>query len=158
MTELFMHGRGNQGRRGEIMSRVIQLGRTLAAVLVVTGAAAAQEVRTIGPGMTEEQVQQSFGQPDGKASRVNFTFYFYNNGCERECGFPDLVIFQDGQVVDAVLRAPWHEYSGESSSPKGAIPRATPGGERLQVPERVESVGVQPAPPPERPDTTRSGG
>lgn len=140
------------------MKRAIYLTCTLAGLLIVAHTAAAQEVRTIGPGMSEEDVQQAFGQPDGKSTRASFTYYFYDNGCEKECGFPDLVIFQDGQVLDAVLRAPWHEYSGESSSPKGAIPRPTPGGERLEVPERVEGLEVQPAPPPEKPDTTRTGG
>jgi len=137
------------------------LGVALAATLVMVATAQAQqrEVRTIAPGMTADQVRAEFGQPAGTSSRGDFVFWFYDNGCERECGFPDLVVFQSGQVVDAVLRAPWHEYAGESSSPKGTIPRATPGGERLQMPEgEVEGVEVRPAVPPARveDDTTRA--
>lgn len=117
----------------------------LTAILFVAGAAAAQEARTIAPGMTADEVKTTFGQPDGVSSRGPFTYYFYNNGCEHECGFPDLVILEDGQVVDAVLRAPWNQYAGESSSPKGTVARPTPGGMRLQVPSTaVEGVEVRP--------------
>ena len=125
----------------------------LAALLFVAGAATAQDVRTITPGMTADEVKAEFGQPDGVSSRGPFTYYFYNNGCEYECGFPDLVILQDGQVVDAVLRAPWNEYAGTSSSPKGTVARPTPGGMRLEVPTTIESVEVRPAgtPPAETP-------
>ncbi len=123
----------------------------LAATLLMASAATAQEVRTIRPGMAEDEVKGVFGEPRGTSARGVFTYYFYGNGCERDCGFPDLVIFQNGQVVDAVLRAPWHEYGGDSSSPKGTIPRPTPAGMRLQVPGAVEGVQVRPAPPPVAP-------
>lgn len=134
------------------MKRAIRLAGTTVAFLAVASAASAQEVRTINPGMTADEVRSLFGQPDGTSARGQFIYWFFNNGCERECGFPDLVIFQAGQVVDAVLRAPWNEYGGESSSPKGAIPRPTPGGERLQVPPtgEVEGVEIRPAVPPAR--------
>lgn len=125
----------------------------LAGILVAAATALAhqREVRTIAPGMTADEVRAEFGQPRGTSSSGDFVFWFYDNGCERECGFPDLVVFQTGQVVDAVLRAPWHEYAGESSSPKGTIPRPTPGGERLEMPAgAVEGVEVRPAVPPVR--------
>jgi len=123
----------------------------LAATTLLASAAMAQEVRTIQPGMTEGEVKGVFGEPRGTAARGSFTYYFYDNRCEPECGFPDLVIFRNSQVVDAVLRAPWHEYGGESSSPKGTVPRPTPGGMRLQIPGAVEAVEVRPAPPPVAP-------
>jgi hypothetical protein len=46
----------------------------------------------------------------------------------------DLVILQNGQVVDAVVRWPGHGYSGESSSPPGRAPFPTRGGDTLTVP------------------------
>lgn len=128
----------------------------LAAILFMANAATAQDVRTIAPGMTADEVKAEFGQPDGVSTRGPFIYYFYNNGCEHDCGFPDLVIFESGQVVDAVLRAPWNEYGGESSSPKGTVARPTPGGMRLEVPTtRIESVQVRPTemPPTEMPPT-----
>lgn len=138
----------------------------LAAVTLFVGTAAAQQVRTINPGMTTDEVRAVFGAPDAMSSRGNFTYYFYDNGCERSCGFLDLVIFDNGQVVDAVLRAPWHAYAGESSSPKGTVPKPTPGGMRLDLPQDVEQVEVRQAPQVPMPvpadtaraDTTRSGG
>jgi hypothetical protein len=126
----------------------------LAAILFMANAATAQDVRTIAPGMTADEVKAEFGQPDGVSTRGPFIYYFYNNGCEHDCGFPDLVIFEGGQVVDAVLRAPWNEYGGESSSPKGTVARPTPGGMRLEVPTTtIESVQVRPTemPPTEMP-------
>ena len=134
-------------RRGNEMGirRAARYATVLAAILLMAGVATAQEVRTISPGMTTDEVKAVFGQPDGIASRAQFTYYFYNNGCEYECGFPDLIIFDSGQVIDAVLRAPWNEYDGESSSPKGTQARPTPGGMRLQVPTTIESVEVRPA-------------
>jgi hypothetical protein len=126
----------------------------LAAILFLAGAATAQEVRTIAPGMTGDEVKATFGQPDGVSTRGPYIYYFYNNGCEYECGFPDLVILENGQVVDAVLRAPWNEYAGESSSPKGTVARPTPGGMRLEVPTTtIEAVEVRQAetPPAEEP-------
>jgi hypothetical protein len=126
----------------------------LAAILFLVSAATAQDVRTIAPGMTADEVKAEFGQPDGVSTRGPFIYYFYNNGCEYECGFPDLVIFEGGQVVDAVLRAPWNEYAGESSSPKGTVARPTPGGMRLEVPTTtIEAVEVRQVetPPAEMP-------
>lgn len=131
----------------------------LAALLVVTVTSGAQEPQIIAPGMSEDEVVAALGAPQGKSSYGEYTFYFYDNGCERECGFPDTVFFRGGQVVDAVLRATWREYDGESSSPKGTVPRATPGGERLQMPT-ADSVEVRPAettptpPVEEKRDTT----
>jgi hypothetical protein len=122
----------------------------LAAALILGASSPAaaqegQEVRTISPGMTDQVVRDTFGEPLVTRSRGEFTYYFYDNGCEKECGFLDLVIFQGGQVVDAVLRAPWHEYTGQSSSPKGVQVSPNRGGD-LQVPEgRVEGVEVRPA-------------
>ncbi|UCC74812.1 MAG: hypothetical protein JSV86_09770 [Gemmatimonadota bacterium] len=128
--------------------RVARWAIGLAAILLTANAGAAQEVRTIAPGMTTDQVKAEFGEPRGVAARGPFTYYYYDNGCEYECGFPDLVIFENDEVVDAVLRAPWNEYAGESSSPKGTVARATPGGMRLEVPTTIESVEVRPAEAP----------
>jgi hypothetical protein len=130
----------------------------LAAVLLIAGTATAQEVQTIRPGMTVDDVKAVFGEPAGSRSYGNYTFYFYANGCEYECGTADIVFFDNGQVVDAVLRATWRSYAGESSSPRGTTPRPTPGGTRLQTPGEVQGVEVRPAgtppPPPVLPDTT----
>lgn len=127
--------------------KIARRGSVLAALLLMATAVSAQETQVIRPGMTMDEVKAVFGAPQGMSSYGSFTFYFYDNGCEPECGFPDIVFFQGEQVVDAVLRAPWRDYAGESSSPKGTIPRPTPGGERLQMPTAVESVEIRQAVP-----------
>ncbi len=131
-----------------------------AAIMMLAVAADAQENQIIEPGMTMEQVKLVFGEPQSTSSYGDFSFYFYENGCHVECGTADVVFFQNGQVVDAVLRAPWRGYAGESSSPKGVMPRATPGGERLQVPNQVQGVEVRPArvptPQPIEEDTVKA--
>lgn len=132
----------------------------MAAIMLLVVVASAQEDQMIEPGMTLDQVKLVFGQPQSTSAYGNFTFYFYENGCHAECGMADVVFFQNGQVVDAVLRAPWRGYAGESSSPKGVMPRATPGGERLQVPNQVQGVEVRPArvptPQPIEDDTVKA--
>jgi hypothetical protein len=130
------------------MMRTARRVAAMAAVLAVAVAATPQDTQTIGPGMGLDEVQAVFGQPQNTSSYGNFTFYFYENGCQVECGTADIVFFQDGQVVDAVLRAPWRGYRGESSSPRGVIPRPTPGGERLTIPAQVEGVEVRRVPTP----------
>jgi len=143
--------------RSKIIARSLT---ALAAIMLLGVAANAQENQTIQPGMTMDQVKLVFGEPQSTSSYGNFTFYFYENGCHVECGMADVVFFQGGQVVDAVLRAPWRGYAGESSSPKGVMPRATPGGERLEIPNQVEGVEVRPArvptPQPIEEDTVKA--
>lgn len=95
---------------------------------------------TIGPGFTERHVRQVLGDPLYTSGYGEHTFYFYDNGREKEVGFLDFVIFRAGRVVDAVFRHPQHRYAGVSSSPRGVTPKPTPGGEELVAP---------PAPPPD---------
>lgn len=124
----------------------------IAVILLSAGVATAQEVQTIRPGMTTEDVKAAFGEPAAIRTYGDYTYYFYQNGVEREYGTADIVFFLDGQVVDAVLRSSRREYAGESSSPRGVTPKPTPAGMRLEVPGAVESVEVrtaQPPPPPQ---------
>ncbi len=123
--------------------------RVTALLLLLVGGTSArqaqQETQTIRPGMTQEEVRAVFGQPDSQRMVGQFAYYFYDNGCLRVCGFPDLVIFQGGQVIDAVLRADWRRYEGTSSSPKGVQPKRSEDGERLRTPGQVQDVEVRPA-------------
>lgn len=121
-------------------------GLALALLLALGGPLWAQgDTRSIEPGMTVEAVRAELGPPLYERTYGDHTYYFYDNGCEKTCGFLDLVVFQGEQVIDAVFRAPWHHYTGESSSPKGIVPKPTPGGERLEVPDgAVEGVEVRP--------------
>lgn len=72
---------------------------------------------TVNPGMTRDEVLGQWGTPATERQMGNWTYLYYRNGCEQRCGTFDIVFLQGGQVVDAVVRAPNHTYSGVSSSP-----------------------------------------
>ena len=93
-----------------------------------------QDTGTVNPGMSERDVYSLWGSPVGVRRAGEYTYLFFQNGCEKTCGTLDLVTLQNGQVVDAVVRWPGHGYSGESSSPPGKIPFPTRGGDTLSVP------------------------
>ncbi len=120
----------------------------LAMALLVAGPSAAQEMQTIRPGMSTDEVKAVLGAPATTRDYGDYTFYFYQNGVERQYGTADIVFFLDGQVVDAVLRSSWRDYAGQSSSPMGTEPRPTPGGTRLELPGEVQAVEVRTMPPP----------
>jgi hypothetical protein len=89
---------------------------------------------TVNPGMAERDVYALWGAPAAVRRANEYTYLYFHNGCEKTCGTMDLVILQNGQVVDAVVRWPGHNYSGESSSPPGRAPFPTRGGDTLTVP------------------------
>lgn len=74
---------------------------------------------TVNPGMTADEVITQWGPPVARRTTGQWTYLYFRNGCEVSCGMLDVVFLQDGQVVDAVVRAPGHTYSGVSSSPPG---------------------------------------
>ena len=80
---------------------------------------------TVAPGMTQSDVEGVWGRPSAVRHASNFTYLHYPNGCEWSCGTDDVVILQDNQVVDAIVRWAGHGYSGESSSPPGRTPMPT---------------------------------
>jgi len=88
---------------------------------------------TIAPGMAEKDIYSLWGPPADVRRQGQFTYLFFPNGCEHTCGTADVVILQNGQVVDAVLRWPGHGYSGQSSSPAATPPHGPvrPGGDTL---------------------------
>ena len=83
--------------------------------------------QTIDPGMTHDEVVGRLGKPLNERKAGNAWFMFYRNGCERACGMNDLVILEDGKVVDAIFRSPSRHYSAASSSPTGIKPEPTAG-------------------------------
>ena len=89
---------------------------------------------TVAPGMTREQVIALWGVPVAERSQGEWHYLYFRNGCERSCGTFDLVLLQQGAVVDAVVRGPGHNYAGESSSPPGKVPQSTPPGGVMAVP------------------------
>lgn len=80
----------------------------------------------VRPGMTAQEVIETWGPPEAERSTGNWTFLYFRNGCERRCGTFDVVFLQGGQVVDAVVRGPGHDYAGVSSSPPDREAMFTP--------------------------------
>ena len=118
---------------------------TLLASLALAAAAplrAQDAEQTIDPGMTRDEVVAHLGKPLNERKTGNAWFMFYRNGCERTCGINDLVILEDGKVVDAIFRAPSRHYSAASSSPTGVRPEPTAGdGGGIGAVNRVRKAG-----------------
>jgi hypothetical protein len=83
--------------------------------------------------MAERDVYSLWGAPAAVRHRGEFTYLFFQNGCEYSCGTMDVVTLQNGQVIDAILRWPGHGYGGQSTSPTGGTPEAPPGGNNLLI-------------------------
>lgn len=81
----------------------------LAAMIVAAVPAAGQ---TIAQGMSPAQVQSEFGAPATTRDAGDWTYWYYHNGCPRRCGSDDVVFFQNGRVVAAVLRTSRRQYRG----------------------------------------------
>jgi len=122
---------GGQAVRRSVVSlgrfrRVLAaLGMASTAVLLFSASAAAQEVKSIKPGMTEAEVRATWGDPLTARKAGNMTYLYYRNDCMRSCGTHDVVFLENGQVVDAVVRDSHHGYDGVASSPRDRKPEPT---------------------------------
>jgi hypothetical protein len=76
--------------------------------------------------MTREQVIALWGVPVAERTVGNRTYLYFRNGCEVSCGTFDVVFLEGGQVIDAIVRGPGHNYAGTSSSPRDRIAVFTP--------------------------------
>jgi hypothetical protein len=84
---------------------------------------------TVSPGMSRDDVVAVWGLPVTERTLGAWTYLYYRNGCEASCGMFDVVFLDNGQVVNAIVRAPGHTYAGVSTSPPGQPAKATmPGG------------------------------
>jgi hypothetical protein len=80
---------------------------------------------TINPGMSQQDVVALWGPASAVRHAGAFTYLHYPNGCEYTCGTDDVVILQNDQVIDAIVRWRGHGYGGQSSSPPGKTPSPT---------------------------------
>ncbi len=97
--------------------------RTLLLVAVLAFIPAAARAQSIDPGFTRAQVEARLGKPAAERTVGDFTYLFYNNGCEVTCGQHDIVTLKTGKVSDAVFRGKTRSYTGKSSSPAGRTPK-----------------------------------
>jgi hypothetical protein len=76
--------------------------------------------------MTRDEVIGVWGPPEAERTLGGWTYLYFRNGCEVSCGTFDVVFLENGAVVNAIVRAAAHTYGGTSTSPPGAVGRATP--------------------------------
>jgi len=103
------------------MSRTPSTLNALALIVLSTlplaGTVAAQDQKTIKPGMTEAEVRGAWGDPLAVRKIADRTYLYYRNDCLRTCGTHDIVFLEGGQVVNAIVRDKGRRYDGVSSSP-----------------------------------------
>ena len=87
----------------------------LTAMLLVGATATAHAQTPVRPGMTAAEVDAAWGAPTSTRTRGAFTYLNYPSSCMPACGTQDVVILQDGKVVDAIARSSNHPYEGPSS-------------------------------------------
>ena len=97
----------------------------LAAPLRAQSDTASTPSNAIRPGMSEADVRARWGEPLTVRRANEWTYMFYASGVEHIHRFHDVVFLQNGQVVDAVIRAPGRSYLGQSSSPPSRMPENT---------------------------------
>ena len=92
--------------------------RQLLVALALVGLAATRaeaQAPTIRPGMTADEVKAAWGAPSAERTRGNFTYLTFPTACLPGCGTHDIVILQDGKVVDAIARSNGRRYEGTAS-------------------------------------------
>ena len=105
----------------------------LAVAVVMTTRAEAQAA-TVRPGMTADEVKSAWGAPSAERTRGSFTYLTFPTACLPGCGTHDIVILQDGKVVDAIARSNGRRYEGNASytarAPGYTAPAGAPAGPR----------------------------
>lgn len=86
---------------------------------------AAQDVKTIKPGMTGAEVKAQWGEPLTVRSIGIMSYMYYKSDCLKKCGTNDVVFLENGQVIDAVVRDKGRRYDGIVSSPVSRKPEPT---------------------------------
>ncbi|MBI3791317.1 MAG: hypothetical protein HY275_10630 [Gemmatimonadetes bacterium] len=97
--------------------------RTLVLTALLAALPAAARAQSIDPGFSRAQVEARLGKPAAERTVGDFSYLFYNNGCEIACGQHDIVVLKDGKVSDAIFRGTKRSYTGQSSSPSGRTPK-----------------------------------
>jgi hypothetical protein len=110
-----------------------------------------QDTGTLTAGMSERDVYSLWGAPIAVRRAGEYTYLFFRNGCEYRCGMEDVVTLDNGQVVNAVVRWPGHNFLGGPPTPSAPpAPLLVP-----TAPGVTDSVPVK-ATVPSAPTTTNS--
>ena len=93
------------------------MGRLLLMFAAAAGVTARAEAQapTVRPGMTVDEVKSAWGAPSAERTRGSFTYLTFPTACLPGCGTHDIVILQDGRVVDAIARSNGRRYEGNAT-------------------------------------------
>ena len=91
-----------------------RLATALALFLLVAARAEAQDA-TVRAGRSLEEVKAAWGEPQATRTRGAFTYLTFPTPCLPGCGSHDIVILEDGKVVDAIARSAGRRYEGTAS-------------------------------------------
>jgi hypothetical protein len=98
------------------------------ALLALPVARAAAQATTVRAGMTLDEVKAAWGEPSATRARGAFTYLTFPTACLPGCGTHDIVILQDGKVVDAIARSNGRRYEGTASYTQRAPAYTPPAG------------------------------
>jgi hypothetical protein len=87
----------------------MKIAAAIAASLLAAPLAA--QTSQIAPGMTRDQVEAQFGRPASERHFGAHDYLLFDADCGRRCG-DDLVILDQGKVVDAIIRSSGRAYTG----------------------------------------------
>ena len=113
----------------------------LSCFLAAATGSAQEPAASIDPGMSRAEVIERLGSPLNERTAGGYTYLFYRNGCERSCGMNDLVILENGKVVDAIFRSAIRTYTGTSTSPREVQPVRSAAGSDASALETVRKAG-----------------
>jgi hypothetical protein len=89
----------------------------LATVLVAARAEAQAAPPAVRAGMTEQEVKAAWGEPQATRQRGAFTYLVFPTACLPGCGSHDVVILENGKVIDAIARSDGRRYEGAPHRP-----------------------------------------
>jgi hypothetical protein len=103
------------------------IGRLFLGLALTAGAVTRAEAQSlvVKPGMTVDEVRAAWGAPSAERTRGSFTYLTFPTACLPGCGTHDIVILQDGKVVDAIARSNGRRYEGNASY-TARVPGYTP--------------------------------
>ena len=94
---------------------MIRTAAVLLALALVASRDARAQAGTIRPGMTADEVRAAWGQPQAERVRGAYSYLVFPTPCLPGCGTHDVVILENGRVVDAIARSSGRRYEGTAS-------------------------------------------
>lgn len=78
-------------------------------------AVAGGQAQTVKVGMTADEVKAAWGEPFAARERGEYTYMLFPSDCLPGCGAHDMVMLQNGKVIDAIARSSGRHFEGTAS-------------------------------------------